>query len=93
VRELRRIATGPVVILTCDTDVSRSMWLMADYLSEVDARDRRTFPNMEQLAVWLGGRTHVEVVPVPRDTCDWMLLSFWAHPERVLDPVARSASA
>jgi hypothetical protein len=32
-------------------------------------------------------------VPIPRDTVDWTLGSFWAHPERVLDPVARAATS
>jgi ubiquinone/menaquinone biosynthesis C-methylase UbiE len=93
VRELRRVASGPVVILTCDAEVSSAMWLMADYLPEVAALDRRIFPRMEQLAAWLGGETTIEVVPVPRDTPDWMLMSFWAHPERVLDAEARSATS
>lgn len=31
VRELRRVARGPVVILTIDPEVSSGMWLMADY--------------------------------------------------------------
>lgn len=93
VRELRRVARGPVVLLTCDAGVSSRMWLMSDYLPEVAALDRQIFPTMEQLSDWLGGETRVEVVPIPRDTCDWMLMSFWAHPERVLDPLARSATS
>jgi hypothetical protein len=32
-------------------------------------------------------------VEIPDDTPDWTLGSFWAHPERVLDPVARSATS
>jgi len=93
VRELRRVATGPVVILTCDPEVSGAMWLMADYLPEVAALDRRIFPRPDQLATWLGGRTHVEVLPVHRNTPDWTLMSFWAHPERVLDARARQATS
>jgi SAM-dependent methyltransferase len=93
VRELRRVATGPVVLLTCDPQASGAMWLMADYIPEVAAQDRRIFPGMDLLAAWLGGRTRVEVVPVPRDTRDGMLLSFWAHPERVLDASARNATS
>ena len=93
VREMRRVAAGPVLFLTCDPEVSGAMWLMADYLPEVAALDRRIFPPPQQLAAWLGGRTQIETVPVPRDTCDWTLMSFWAHPERVLDPAARSATS
>ena len=93
VRELRRVARGPVVILTCDPEVSGRMWLMADYLTEVAALDRQTFPSLEQLATWLGGEVTITTVPIPSDTCDWSLMSFWAHPERVLDPVARNATS
>ena len=93
VRELRRVARGPVVILTYDSAVSGEMWLVADYLPEVAALDRRIFPDPELLLEWLGGRGRVEVVPIPRDTPDWMLGSFWAHPERVLDERARNATS
>jgi SAM-dependent methyltransferase len=93
VRELRRVARGPVVILTCDAEVASRMWLVADYWPEVGALDRRIFPSLAQLGQWLGGTTRVEVVPVPRDTCDWTLMSFWAHPERVLDERARNATS
>lgn len=93
VRELRRVARGPVVILTYDPRVSGAMWLMADYLPEVAALDHRIFPVTELLAEWLGGRVVVAPVVIPRDTPDWMLGSFWAHPERVLDPAARAATS
>jgi len=93
VREMRRVAVGPVVLLTCDPEVSGRMWLMAEYLPEVAELDRRTFPTFEKLSAWLGGTTHVETVEIPCDTCDWMLMSFWAHPERVLDDRARNATS
>ena len=93
VRELRRVARAAVVILTYDSSVSEQMWLLADYLPEVAELDRRIFPSPELLADWLGGRTRVEVVPVARDTPDWMLGSFWAHPERVLDERARNSTS
>ena len=62
------------------------------------ARSRRAGPahlpaRPSSLAEWLGGRTRIEVVPIPRDTPDWMLGSFWAHPERVLDERARNATS
>lgn len=93
VRELRRVARGPVVILTCDAEVSGAMWLMADYLHEVAALDRRIFPSTDRLAGWLGGTTRVETIDVPRDTTDRMLMAFWAHPEWVLDDAIRNATS
>ena len=93
VRELRRVARGPVVILTYDPVVIASMWLMAEYLPEVAELDLRIFPPPQQLAKWLGGDVRIDEVPIPRDTPDWMLGSFWAHPERVLDADARAATS
>jgi SAM-dependent methyltransferase len=62
VRELRRVARGPVVLLTCDPEISSKMWLMRDYLPEVADLDRRTFPSMALLTRWLGANTRIEVV-------------------------------
>src|SRR5262249_25925343 len=73
--------------------VSGEMWLMRDYLPEVGELDRRIFPAIEQLAGWLGGDVRTEVLPIARDTPDWTLGSFWAHPERVLDRAAREATS
>jgi SAM-dependent methyltransferase len=92
-REMRRVARGPVVILTYDAEVSGRMWLMADYLPEVADLDRRIFPTLETLAGWLDGEVTVREVPIPRDTPDWSLGSFWAHPERVLDARARNSTS
>lgn len=93
VRELRRIARGPVVIVTFDAEVCGDMWLLRDYLPEAAALDRATFPTIEQLTTWLGGSVDVEPVLTPRDTPDWTLASFWAHPERVLDETARNSTS
>ena len=93
IKELRRVARGPVVIVTYDPAVSGQMWLMTDYLPEVARLDDRIFPSPEQLAEWLGTGTTIETIPIARDTPDWMLGSFWAHPERVLDEQARNATS
>jgi hypothetical protein len=93
VRELRRVARGRVVIATIDAEVSAAMWLLADYLPEVAELDRRIFPSLDRIAQWLGGDVRTEVVPVARDTPDWTLMSFWAHPERVLDAAARAGTS
>jgi hypothetical protein len=93
VRELRRVATGPVAILTYVPEVSNEMWLVKDYLPEVGRLDRQIFPATDELAAWLGGRVEVQTVPVHRDSPDWTFGSFWAHPERVLDRDARNATS
>lgn len=93
VSELRRVARGPVIIVTYDPAVSAMMWLMSDYLPEAAALDHETFPTIDQLAGWLGGAVDVEPIPTPHDTPDWTSGSFWAHPERILDEAARNATS
>ncbi|MCA9520991.1 MAG: class I SAM-dependent methyltransferase [Myxococcales bacterium] len=92
VEEMRRVARGAVVIVTYDPRVSAKVWLLADYLPEVAALDFATFPLPETLVDWLGGAT-IEPIPLAATTPDWMLGSFWAHPERVLDAGARNATS
>lgn len=93
VRELRRVARDAVAILTVDPTVSAEMWLTRDYLPEVRDLDARIFPPLDQLAAWLGGNVAVEPIEIARDSPDWTLLSFWGHPERVLDEQARAATS
>ena len=69
------------------------MWLYRDYLPEAADLDRATFPAIDRLVAWLGGDVSVEPVLTSRDTPDWSLTSFWAHPERVLDRSARNATS
>ncbi len=92
VQEMSRVARGNVVIVTYEPEVSARMWLMADYLTEVAELDRAIFPPPEEIARWLGG-ARIELLPIPADSPDWMLGSFWAHPERVLDEGARNATS
>jgi|SRR6185437_3338588 len=93
VHEMRRISRERVVIVTIDPRISGQMWLMADYLQEVADLDDQIFPWPERICEWLGHATEIEVVPTSRDTVDWSLVSFWAHPERVLNPAARAATS
>jgi hypothetical protein len=93
VRELRRVATGPVAILTYVPEVSNEMWLVKDYLPEVGELDGQIFPGTDELAAWLGATVQVQTLPVHRESPDWMFGSFWAHPERVLDSEARNATS
>lgn len=93
VRELRRVAAGPVVILTYDPRVSGEMWLMKSYFPEVAEMDSRIFPLPERIVDWLGGNAVISPIPISRHTPDWHLGSFWAHPQRVLDAGARAATS
>jgi SAM-dependent methyltransferase len=91
--EMKRVAIDHVVIVTIDPRVSRRMWLMADYFPEVASLDDAIFPFPETIAEWLGCKTTIESIAVSRHTPDGTLISFWAHPERVLDAAARAATS
>ena len=95
VEEMRRVARDHVIIVTIDPVVSGAMWLMADYLTEVRDLDLEIFPTIEELCAWLGDGADIQVsaLETHRDTPDHNLLSFWAHPERVLDEGAREATS
>jgi SAM-dependent methyltransferase len=90
--ELRRVARGPVVVLTFDADALDRLWI-AEYVPEFVAAERRRFPTIAALRLALGGRTEVEPVPVPIDCPDGFVEAFYARPERLLDPAVRRAQS
>jgi SAM-dependent methyltransferase len=90
--ELRRVARGPVVVLTFDADALARFWLAA-YWPEVITAERRRYPTMDQLAGLLGGRVTVETVPIHADCTDGFAEAFYARPERLLDPAVRRAQS
>jgi SAM-dependent methyltransferase len=85
--ELRRVATGPVVVLSFDHDVHCRQWIV-DYLPQMADLDRGV-PSPDDIAGALGGGA-VEVVPVPADCVDGFCHAFWARPEAYLDPAVRA---
>jgi SAM-dependent methyltransferase len=91
-RELRRVARGPVVVLTVDTDALAGYWMMSDYLPEALADDRQRFPTIDAVAGILGG-ARVEPIPIPADCEDGFLEAHYARPEGYLDPALRAAQS
>jgi SAM-dependent methyltransferase len=87
--ELRRVARGPVVVLTFDPAQSEAFWLVRDYLPEAAALDRERFPALAATVEALGGGTTVERVPIPHDCRDGFLGAFWRRPELYLEPAVR----
>jgi SAM-dependent methyltransferase len=85
-RELRRVARGPVVVMTFDTDETDTFWLVHDYLPEIAALDGGRIPAIADTVEWLGGNCLVEPVPVPHDCRDGFLGAFWRRPQRYLEP-------
>ncbi|GGJ90822.1 hypothetical protein GCM10011583_22810 [Streptomyces camponoticapitis] len=89
-REMRRVARGPVVILTCDPDLVREFWLY-EYAPAILDTEARRYPSIETIARTLGGRVSVRPVPIPVDCTDGFNEAYYARPERLLDPRARQA--
>ena len=86
--ELRRVARGPVAVLTGDPDRLDRFWL-AGYCPEVLDVERRRYPSVADLAAGLGGEVRHEVVPVPHDCLDGFNEAYYGRPEVLLDPLAR----
>lgn len=88
--EMRRVTTGPVVILTCDPAAMADYWL-SDYAPGVRANEARRFPAIERIVTALGSATRVEHVPVPFDCRDGFNEAYYGRPEMFLDRAARLA--
>ncbi|MCO5999685.1 methyltransferase domain-containing protein [Actinoallomurus rhizosphaericola] len=89
-REMRRVARGPVVILTCDPDLVRNFWLY-EYAPLVLDTEARRYPAIGDITEVLGGEASVRPVPIPADCTDGFNEAYYARPERLLDPGARQA--
>jgi SAM-dependent methyltransferase len=91
--ELRRVAAGPVVVLTFDPGALDRLWL-ADYAPDLYRAESARYPVMDVLVSALGGEATVETVPVPFDCRDGFTEAYFGRPEAFLDPaVRRSQSA
>ncbi|MFT4101986.1 MAG: methyltransferase domain-containing protein [Burkholderiaceae bacterium] len=89
-REMRRVARGPVLILSCDPAAVRDFWL-ADYVPDVLEAEARRYPSLARIATVLGGRVEVHVVEIPVDCSDGFNEAYYGRPEMFLDPRARLA--
>jgi SAM-dependent methyltransferase len=85
--ELRRVATGRVVILTYDAWF-HDFWLL-DYFPELVTLDQGQMPRMEEYGKWLGP-VEIAPVPVPHDCTDGFLNAYWRRPAVYLDARIRS---
>ncbi|WP_210603756.1 SAM-dependent methyltransferase [Brevibacterium oceani] len=90
--ELRRVACGPVVIMTCDPDLLERFWL-TDYAPEAISTEARRYPSIERIAVGLGGTVDVSRLPIPLNCVDGFSEAYFGRPEMLLDPGARQANS
>jgi SAM-dependent methyltransferase len=87
--EVRRVTTGPIVVLSWDAEVFARFWLIRDYLPEVVAAER-SLVTVDAISGMLAP-CRVEVVPVPHDCTDGFSAAYWRRPEMYLDAGVRQA--
>ena len=90
--EMRRVARGPVVILTFDGAALDRLWL-AGYAPELVVAEARRMPPIDRVLAALGGTGTVAEVPIPHDCTDGFTEAFYGRPERFLDPDVRRAQS
>ncbi|CAN5119748.1 methyltransferase domain-containing protein [soil metagenome] len=88
--EMRRVARGPVAILTFDP-VPPKHWWIQDYVPELLEVEGRRMPAIDRVERALGGHTDVQIVPIPVDSTDGFGQAFFGRPERMLEPEVRRA--
>ncbi|MEM8773040.1 MAG: class I SAM-dependent methyltransferase [Pseudomonadota bacterium] len=86
--EMRRVARGPLVILTFDPNASY-FWLK-DYLPEIVLIDQPIMPQMDAYEQILG-EVAITTVPIPHDCTDGFLGAYWRRPHAYHNPLVRSA--
>ncbi|MBR7827498.1 class I SAM-dependent methyltransferase [Actinospica sp. MGRD01-02] len=89
-REMRRVARGPVVVVGGDPDRVRDYWL-AEYAPEMMEIEARRYPTIGEIAETLGGIVEVTQIPIPFDCTDGFIEAYYGRPEALLDPEARKA--
>lgn len=88
--ELRRVTSGPVVIMTCEPSELERFWLHA-YCPEVIAVEAGRYPAVRGIAQALGSRSEVLPVPIPLNCTDGFNEAYYGRPHMLLEPAARVA--
>jgi hypothetical protein len=91
-RELWRVTHGPVVVLTADGQALDRL-LLAEYVPELIAAERRRYPPIDRVPEVLGGSGSVLEIPIPIDCVDGCTDACYARPERFLDPAVRRSQS
>ena len=90
--ELRRVARGPVVIMSIDPGFDQRFWL-DEYAPEVMETEAGRFPPIARITDALGGTVEVRTVPIPLDCTDGFNQAFYGRPEVLLERGARVANS
>jgi SAM-dependent methyltransferase len=91
-QELRRVACGPVVIMTFDGDALDNFW-NAQYFPELIEIERKRYPKIERITNALGGNCELIPIPVPFDCVDGFQEAFYGRPEAFLEKDVRMSQS
>jgi SAM-dependent methyltransferase len=94
-RELIRVTSGPIILMTFDGDDLHRFWL-DHYAREMIEAERRRYPPISDLCTALstaGRRAQVLAMPIPIDCTDGFTEAYYARPERFLDPLVTMAQS
>ena len=93
--ELVRVSRRQVVLTWDPVMMSRSFWLISEYLPEIGRREA-TAAALGAVTAGLSrhhGEVEVRPVPVPADCTDSFLAAHWRRPHAYLDPAVRAAAS
>jgi len=91
-REVRRVTSGPVVVMSFDPDAESEFWLY-HYLPEMLDVERARDPAFGLMMDALGGQCEVIEVPVHKDCTDKFQSANYAKPEELLKDEVRAAQS
>jgi SAM-dependent methyltransferase len=91
-REMRRVARGPVLVFTCDPNAPTEFWIY-DYAPEFAEIERRRYGSLDVICQALGGKCEVQPIPVARDCLDGFQIAYYARPEAFLDARVRNSQS
>jgi SAM-dependent methyltransferase len=90
--EMRRVATGPVVVMTFDPDAKTEFWL-SDYAPEFVEIEMRRYGKIDVITRALGGQCEIVPIPLAADCTDGFQVAFYARPEAFLDARVRMSQS
>lgn len=89
--EVRRVTSGPIVLLTRDPDRAQDAWL-AEYAPEVVAAAARRSPSPARITAALPEDIVTTTpLPIPFTSRGGFTEAYYGRPERLLDPEVRRA--
>jgi len=91
-REMRRVARGPVLVFTCDPNADTDFWIY-HYGPEFEEIEQRRYGNLDVITEALGGRCEAWPIPVAQDCTDGFQIAFYARPEAFLDHRVRGSQS